>query len=378
MAGNPFIYDEPLSPEELIDREVERAQLLELAEAGQNSRLVAPRRYGKTTLLGAVAADLRRVGMVTVYVDCSRTTALEDVVVRLRRAWERALAGTGRRSERAWRDLDRRVSASITVGLPGVASLTATRAPAPGGEASVFEGLHALLDAPVRVFEATGKRSYVVFDEFHDLLTARDDLDGILRSHAQHHRDSASYCFSGSQASAMRALFADRRRPLFEQARDLRVGPLDIGVLGGWIEDRFGEHGRTVEPDAIQALTAATAGHPQRAMMVAHFLWNERRRDRGGLERALRNAIREATDGLEQTWAGLTAIQRRVLGAAAEGHKRLLAKPALARAQVSKTTMQGARKTLIAEGHLLEIGDGAVQVSDPFLGLWLAEGQRGR
>jgi len=375
MPANPFTYEEPLAPDDLIDREQERSLLVELAEAGHNTRLVGPRRFGKTTLLGAVGAELARRRMVAVYVDCSRTTALEDVIVRLRRAWQRALGKSTRRLERTWRQLDRRVSTSVTVGVPGLASLTATRAASAASEAGLFEALHVLLDAPLAVRESSGKQSFVVFDEFHDLLTARDDLDGILRSHAQHQRDAASYCFAGSQASAMRALFSDRRRPLFEQARGVKLGPLDGALLAGWIEDRFAARGRPVEPEAISGLMAAVGGHPQRAMMVAHFLWAERRRNATGLERALHEAIREAADGLEQTWASLTAVQRRTLSAAAEGHERLLAGASLTRAQVGKATMQSARKSLIADGHLLEVAGGAVRVADPFFGLWLAEGR---
>jgi hypothetical protein len=377
MTVNPFTYDEPLRPAELVDRDEERRQLTGLAEAGQNSRLVAPRRYGKTTLLGAVADDLSQDGMLAVYVDCSRTTALEDVVVRLRQAWRKALGGSGRRSERVWRELDRRVNVSVTLGVPGVGSLTASRPGQPASDAGVFEALHALLDAPLRLHETADKRSFIVLDEFHDLLTARDDLDGILRSHAQHQRGAAAYCFAGSQASAMRALFADRRRPLFEQAREVRLGALDVPALLGWLEDRFDNGGRPVAPEAIDRLGTLTAGHPQRAMMVAHFLWSEARRDAGGLERALANAIHEASDGLEQTWSALTGVQRRALSAAAEGHDRLLTKAALERAQVGKPTMQSARKSLLAEGHLLDIGNGQVRISDPFLGLWLAQGRRG-
>ncbi len=41
---NPFVYDDPLPPDELVDREPETEQLLRLAEGGHNTRLQAPRR----------------------------------------------------------------------------------------------------------------------------------------------------------------------------------------------------------------------------------------------------------------------------------------------------------------------------------------------
>ena len=50
--ASPFIYEEPCPRSELIDREAEAAAtLLDRFLDGRNSRLEAPRRYGKTSLL---------------------------------------------------------------------------------------------------------------------------------------------------------------------------------------------------------------------------------------------------------------------------------------------------------------------------------------
>jgi hypothetical protein len=40
---NPFIYDDPLPPDALVDRDEETRKLLSLAEGGHNTRLSAPR-----------------------------------------------------------------------------------------------------------------------------------------------------------------------------------------------------------------------------------------------------------------------------------------------------------------------------------------------
>ena len=37
----------------------------------------------------------------------------------------------------------------------------------------------------------------MIFDEFQDLLVAREDLDGLLRSHIQYHGDAAAYVYAG-------------------------------------------------------------------------------------------------------------------------------------------------------------------------------------
>ena len=70
------------------------------------------------------------------------------------------------------------------------------------------------------------QRVVVVFDEFQDLLVARKDLDGLLRSRIQYHGDAAVYVYAGSEPSMMHELFEARERPLFGQADPLDLGPL--------------------------------------------------------------------------------------------------------------------------------------------------------
>lgn len=368
---NPFVYDRPLPPEAMIDREPELRQLVDLGRSGQSTRLTAPRRYGKTTLLNAVGKRLGDEGMIVVNADFSRVRTLPDVTLRLHAAWREALDRRGTRT--LWRRTDKRLSAFIEGGVPGVLKAgvkvsARTRQPGP------LEALHELLALPDEVYRRAQRRVFVIFDEFPELLTARDDLDGIVRSHAQHQARSASYCYSGSQPSMMRTLFEDRRRPLFGQARSVGLGPLPGDALAGWLRERFG--GRKISPRAVDALVETAAGHPQRAMMIAHFLWEQPLPEAHGFEAAVHAAVHEAAGEIQQVWLGLTPPQRRALATAAGGHAHLLGPTALAVADSSKATMQKARRTLLEHGHLRAEGGGAVSPSDPFMGLWLAGVER--
>lgn len=368
------MYDRPVAPTSLIGREQELELLAHLARGGQNSRLVAPRRYGKTSLLGSVGERLRAERFVVVHADFSRVRRLEDVALRLRAAWDLALSSTSG-LRRFWRRLDKRVGGYLEIGVPGIArggiTIASSDPPRP------LEALHELLAIPEHL-PGTRHRAFVVFDEFPELLTVSDDLDGIVRSHIQHHGEAASYCFAGSQASVMRALFDDRRRALFAQARAVDLGPLREDQLRSWLADRFS---RAEGPDAgsnaeslARAVYDQTRGHPQRAMMLAHFVWERLPASSAGdFAIALSAAIREASGEIEQMWRDLNPGQRRALAAAAAGYPHLLGSSALAASGSAKATMQSARKALLAEGQLRESERGGVEPTDPFVALWLEQ-----
>lgn len=364
-ATNPFSYDRPLPPADAMDRPHERTLLAELADGGQTSRLAAPRRYGKTTLIGALGAELRARRWIVCVADFSRCRTIEDVGERLYDGWRRGLDRRGTRT--AWKRANRELEAAIEAGIPGVARATVRGRSARRGERPLAR-VHALLALPELLVAAEKRRILVVFDEFQDLLTAGEDLDGLVRSHVQHHVGIASYCYAGSQASLLRALFEDRRRPLFGQAREVTLPPIDTEAIANWASERFRAGGRTLPAESAAALAAGAGGHPQRAAMVAHFLWQQSRLDEAGVRAAEAEALRAASGELEQLWSGLTRAQRQVLGSVAEGRGKLFSASSLESMGLGKSTAQQAREVLEAEGHIRSDGRG---VTDPFVARWL-------
>jgi uncharacterized protein len=367
---NPFVFDRPLPPGELIDREDELSLLLSMAVSGQSTRLAAPRRYGKTTLLGALVDRIERdERFIATLIDFSRVTSMADVVSRFEQGYAEGLERGKLRA--LWHAVRRRMTADIHLRVPGdVAGVSVGIAPDGGQE--LLAHLHHLLEVPRVVHERTGRRCLIVLDELQDLLKVVDGIDGILRSHIQHHYNFASYVFAGSEPSLMAELFGDRRRPLFEQARSVPLGPLAPVPLADWLEARLA--GRESLGEWVDELVQFSGGHPQRAMMIAHMLWEQDPHDPDALDHAIDAATSEAIEGLEQIWAGLTANERRVLGAVAAGQRQVASKAALERTGAAKSSHVYAADRLVDRCVLRIASDGLPSIVDPLLAHWLRTG----
>jgi uncharacterized protein len=266
-----------------------------------------------------------------------------------------------------------------------IRTLQPTLSAAPGGvgvKAHPQQGTAGLLDRlslPRRVLERTGRRCVIAFDEFQEVVRIDAALPGTFRSELETHRAAAAYIFCGSHPGLMRDLFSDRRHAFFAQAAPLSLGPLPADALAEFVTARFAA-GRRDPGEALGPLLDAAAGHPQRAMLLAHHLYGRLAVGAtAGIDDwldALHGARREARSEIEVLWESCTALERRVLKLVADTHVGLSSREADVRFGVSKGgSVQVAVDRLVAEGHFVQDGGTRTgwRVVDPFLAAWLRD-----
>ena len=364
--GTPFRFDGPVSPDLLIDRADALQSLARRSADRVGVRLAAPRRFGKTSLLLAHAEQLRETGWRTAHVDFSQVSDLTDVARRIAGAyaalddrWIRAhLSGLLARL-------------GVSIGTTGANLIVGPRPHAPDPQAAEAV-LYRLLDLPKQLWERDETPTLVVFDEFQDLLVARDDLDGVLRSRIQYHGDAAAYVYAGSEPSLMRELFDRRERPLFGQADPLSLAPLPLDEALDDLGERFARE--QLDPgEALAELAVLAGGHPQRLMLLCYLLAEQLQSGRAGTpevaSEVIDAAIARTQPAHQALWTQLGRSERVALAAAADGvppASRELA----AEHRLGHTTLHRAADRLVDQGHLAR-EHGGVHVIDPLLREWL-------
>ncbi|HEX8977620.1 MAG TPA: AAA-like domain-containing protein [Solirubrobacteraceae bacterium] len=360
---NPFHFSGPLPPEDMIDRDPEADELLALAEGGHSFRLVGPRRYGKTTLLRRVLAAAEQQGMATVLVDLQDVLSIAEIVVRIERGYDRLKGQLRRHVESFLR--------SWNIGLAlGGGGFTATLQRNPNVDAESV--LLRLLELPAALFERDGTTSLIVFDEIQDVLAVAG-ADGKIRSVIQHQTEAATYAFAGSAPGVMQQLFADPKRPLLDQAVPRQLAPLPIDDVGRYVTGRFDQTGREVGA-ALAPLLEFTRGHPQRSMMLAHYLWQHTARGTTADERAwvsaLDQAAADAAPLMQAIWRALTVNERRVARALAVVSTPLHSEETAAAVGIKRSSIGKALEGLVANADVIS-ADGRHRLTDPMFEYWL-------
>lgn len=362
LSPSPFIIDGPLDGLDAVGREEETATLLEWAAQGGNVAIVAPRRFGKTTLLNKVAAEADPDRLLVVTADMYEVASMADLVIRLERAWNRARPGS--LLSRAAQAL---TGAGVGVSIAGT-GFQVTLADKP--QTDPLPALHTLLDLPGRI-ASKGSRVVVVLDEFQSVGNV-SGAEALIRSFAQNQRGVASYFFAGSEPSMMRAAFGDRARPFYSQVETMTLGRLAAPALVEAILDRFHSTGRECA-DVVAPLVELGEEHPQRTMLLAHRLWQETPEGGSATPADLDVAVARAVAGLDYearaVLSGLGTAQVKALRAVAE-YAHFARAQALRVMGVSRDSATTAGRAL-ADRALIEPTSDGWRVTDPLLGRWL-------
>jgi uncharacterized protein len=271
-VSNPFRYGALALDEAFTDREAEVAELVADVRNGQDVVIVAPRRYGKSSLVWRAQQELVAEGVLTAHVNVMTTptkeklaeklakTIHEDVASVLDRAWEKT-AGV-------FRGL--RITPKMTVD-PTTGSLSfgfdAGERPA-----DVDETLERLLQLPGELGADRGRRVALVLDEFQDVVDIDPNLPKLMRSVFQEQPEVA-HVYLGSKRHMMERIFNDENEPFWRSAKRMELGVIAPDLFRGYIAERFRATGKDIDEAGLARILELTRGHPYATQELCYFTW---------------------------------------------------------------------------------------------------------
>ncbi len=357
MEPSPFPYQGPLEPSQVQGRDDLVRDLVERITARRVTALLGPRRFGKTSTLGRVVAELPEVAIV--WVDLYEVTSIVDVAVR----FDDALGAT----TGSFATTARSIAASVSINLGLVKVDLAGPARSRPEPSATFQ---ALLD--VLVGAASRQPTLVVIDEFSSIGRV-EGAAGALRTALQRHYQELGIVFAGSHPSMMRTLFTARTEPFYGQADLVEIGPLEAAAVEEIVDNGFAATGRDAAHIA-GLINGFAAGHPQRVMQLADACW--RHTPVAGVAgastwaTALGEVRASAAQGMERLYSGFERGERVVLRAIARSGSIYGTEAGLL--DLSAGAATHARRTLLDSGDLAESERGLVVV-DPVLADWLRQ-----
>ncbi len=251
------------------NRHSERRILLNNIKKNQHTVVVAPRRYGKTSLICNALAG-KRYPFAKIDLFC--VVYEDDVCKKTAKGISTLIKQIASFSEKTLKVLEQCFK-SVFIGLKAgqielkveFGNLTST----------ALEQLEDLLEGTEKL-AAKHKRPVVLFfDEFQDVLKIdqTNELQAVIRSVAQHSK-YVTYIFSGSSRVMLSKIFDDKNQPLYMLCDKIildRIDKADFSVhIQAAAQDRWG---RPLSSDLLETIFTLTELHPYYVNLLCNKLW---------------------------------------------------------------------------------------------------------
>lgn len=379
---NPFTFGALVFEDAFANRTAEIRELTADMRNGQDVVLLAPRRYGKTSLVLRAASEAARRGVLVAYCDLMRTPTKHRFAAALAKTIVDDLSspkdGLLERASSLFRGL--RVRPTIEVDADD-GNVRFTFEPTRRA-ADIDDTIERLLELPGEIAADRGRRAVLVFDEFQEVIRLDEALPNTMRAVFQT-QPEVSHVYLGSRRQVIESIFSDRNEPFWRSAKQISLGRIPPAELAAFVGERFGLTDRAIDPDALDLLAEITDGHPYAAQELAYFTWElvplGHAAHVADVRQALRQVLRAEHNNLARVWEGATQNERLVLLALHEEPGGVYAQEYRTRHGLpAAASVQRAVAALERDDILERMPEGGWRIAEPFLEEWIAVQQRGR
>jgi hypothetical protein len=370
---NPFTYGDLVSDEAFTDREAELAQLTSDLRNGQNVALIAPRRYGKSSLVQAALSRLLAEGVLVVEVDLMTTPTKERFAAKLAKSIHDDVTSVLLKAKEALRTFSTlRIVPSMTVDLDGSVrfSFSASR-----GSADIDATIERLLELPAELATEQKRELVVFFDEFQEVMAIDPHLPALMRAIFQT-QPNVAHLYAGSKRDMMHTLFNDENEPFFRSAKTMEIGTIPLPLFAEFVKAQFDRTDRGVSDEAVDRLLEVTGGHPYATQELAFALWDEVPEGFTGtvadFQDALATVLRSENARFTLIWENATQPQKLLLQAlAAEPGRPFSNGYRIAHDLPPVSGVQRALGPLVESELVRKAPDGLYELAEPFLREWV-------
>jgi len=248
----------PVTGEELIGREKEINEIIQTIKAGQSVALIAPRRFGKTSIMMEVMNRLSREKFFTGSIDIFTVPDIEQLAFEITYQVLK-----NRKLDEALNKFKRNLGEILTnikfrKEIEGAEFILGFGKP----QNDPWEQLRSSLRFIETFALKYNKKMCFAFDEFGDI----EKLDGteiikLFRGIIQNQIQSV-YIFSGSYESVMNKIFVTSKSPFYRMVKIVEPGFVNKEDLIKFTEKKFRKLNISYDIDNLSRGVELTKGHP--------------------------------------------------------------------------------------------------------------------
>lgn len=346
-----------------INRKKELAEIPNGLLLGQSFVIIAPRRYGKTTLIKKIADQIQNDYSV-IYVDVMRyahsLSSLAEAIT------EECLAQIGIIGKlRNWlKNIDLKLDLKVKFQELEVDAILECL-----NSGDDYDAFAKALELADKLALQQGKRWLVIYDEIGELQHFNEQAIRVMRSVIQHHKN-VNYIFAGSQESLMNKIFISNHGAFYRFGVIYQLQELELADVIAYFKNSL----TSVAHDVIDYIVERFNGHPYYTtnifyrIMQRNLLGDKVQFTLADLQIILRELFVSESHYISDQIKQLNQRKHALAVLIATAH----GSPYQITEKISKQSISAVIKKLVIDGYLRG-SNGSYQLTDPLLALYLRD-----
>ncbi len=365
----PFLFGKIVSEETFTNRTADIARLQGNLRNHVNTILISPRRWGKSSLVKKVAAQLQSRSVKIIQLDLLSIRNEEEFYKLL--AAETIKATSNKLTE--WiataKEFLKHITPKIAVGTDPMNDFEISF------EWKELEKHYKeILNLPQKIAEQKKLHLIVCIDEFQNCAAFKEPmlLQKRLRTEWQHHHN-VTYCLYGSRQHMMAHLFEKQSMPFYKFGDVVYLPKIERSEWILFIKKQFSATQKKITEELANLIAAMVQDHSYYVQQLSYLVWTAtaktvtRETVQDSVEKLLeQNAILYTRDTEE-----LTGLQHNFLKAVASGiHRGLSSKEVVHDYRLGTSANVLKIKKALLQKELIDDSGGDVHFLDPVYQLW--------
>ncbi len=369
MEENPFVFGKAVEGSYFTNRTKDAEHLEANLTHGINTILISPRRWGKTSLVKKVMANIIRPDIKIIYIDVFSCKSEYDFY----KVFASTIIQQTSSKIEEWmttaKEFLSRVITKVAFSPDSIQEYSLSF------EFPVKDNAEDILQLPERIAQKKGIHIVLCLDEFQQVAEFQDSMtfQKKLRSVWQH-QQKVSYCLFGSKRHLMTELFSDSSNPFYKFGDMMFLKKIPTEEWIPFICHKFQETGKVItekQADRICKVTEDLSSYVQHLSWIVWYkakpvVTNEM------VEESIEELLEQNKVFFQREVEGLTELQLNLLKAIANGvdtgftKKEVIKKYRLE----SSANVQGIKKSLLKK-DLIDIDGSVITYNDPLFKLWI-------
>ena len=350
------------------NRDVEREQLKTRILGNEHCVIVAPRRYGKTSLVNQVLLEIDFAGKRIDLLPATNAYFVHKAIKACFSDLFGQITPTSQKAKQALIDFIKDAHPKLTLSVFGQ-KLEINSAQQP--EESIID----LLVGLNTLAKKSKTRAVICFDEFQQIgeLKNHHAIEASIR-HAVESSTNISYIFSGSNRHLLSRMFSDKSRPLYHLCDLIKLEKIKFDTYLPILKNRAeAKWGKSTNLDFIPEILQLTKCHPYYVNALCRHLWrNKDAPSKKATQKTWISYVETQGNWISDDLARLTPNQRNILAALSFRYTtELYGNDFVTRVKMGLSSVKKSISMLMRDDFIYRDGDGTYKIVDPALNSYL-------